>query len=106
MADNSAIVYKFETLEECSQQLGRLSGNISDIYARMTELSDSLGSEWSGEAQQAYSERSERIMKFLNTIDKEMKQRKKDLDGAINIMRHTEITQKSNVDSLSDKDIF
>lgn len=106
MDDNSTMVYKFRTLEEISQRLGKLSGNISDIYVGMKELSDSLNTEWAGEAQQAYSERSERIMKFLQAVDKEMKQRKNDIDNARSIMEAAETKQMTNVDSLSDKDIF
>lgn len=100
------LVYKFDTLEECSRKMGMAISAIDIIGENITQKKNSLVDKWKGDTRNAYAERCTELLNKLDELYKELEKNKTKLDNVISLQRRTEDEQSRKVDALSTDNIF
>ena len=102
------LVYKFDTLEECSRKMGTVINAIDlindNIKRKKNSITDTVN--WRGDTRNAYSERCTTLLEKLDELYKELDKNKKKLDRVISLQKCTENEQFNKVDDLSADNIF
>lgn len=100
------LVYKFDTLEECSRRMEMAISAIDIIGENITQKKNSLVDNWKGDTRNAYAERCTELLNKLDELYEELDSDKKKLDKVIGLQRQTEDEQSRKVDALSADNIF
>ena len=100
------LVYDFETLMGCSQNLSVAYSNLQNIRSDLKNIGDSADEFWKGEGRNAYSERCEELIKTLDRLSEAVNTNKQKLDKAIEIQSANEALIETQVNNLSADNIF
>lgn len=100
------LVYDFETLMGCSQNLSDAYSNLQNIRSNLKNIGDSADEFWKGEGRNAYSERCEELIKTLDRLSEAVNTNKQKLDKAIEIQSANEALIETQVNNLSADNIF
>lgn len=107
MAENNILVYKFNELDKCSNNMGQVVQALESVKSMSENVKNGVGEHWQGEAYEAFSSRFADVNQAIDKLYQQISLNKQKLDKAIALERQNEEDINTNtVGRLSADNIF